>query len=214
MSFLQFVEGPLFYIAIGIFVLAGAWRLFGIVRLGRRKDISPAKGSAAAGFVKGNLRHFFPRSMFARRTWLHVLGGYGFHLGLFAVMFFAAPHIAFFDTRILGFSWPALPRWAFIIVAEIAFAGLIVLWVRRISDPVMRLISDWDDHLGTWLTFLVMLSGCFALQESQTALRAAHMLLVDIWLIYFPFSRLMHAFTFVLSRGHTGATYGRKGMNP
>ncbi len=40
------------------------------------------------------------------------------------------------------------------------------------------------------------------------------MLIVDIWLIYFPFSRLMHAFTFVLSRGNTGAIYGRKGMNP
>ena len=89
-----------------------------------------------------------------------------------------------------------------------------MLWVRRISDPVMRLISDWDDHVGTWLTFLVMLSGCFALQESFVALRVTHMLLVDIWLIYFPFSRLMHSFTFVLSRGHTGATYGRKGMNP
>jgi len=214
MSFLQFVEGPLFYVAIGIFVLAGLWRLIGLIRLGRRKDISPPKGSAVAGFFKGNLRHFFPRAMFAKRTWVHILGGYSFHLGLFALMLFAAPHIAFLDTRILGFSWPALPRWGFILVAELAFAGLIVLWVRRISDPVMRLISDWDDHVGTWLTFLVMLSGCFALQESHIALRATHMLLVDIWLIYFPFSRLMHAFTFVLSRGHTGATYGRKGMNP
>jgi len=88
-----------------------------------------------------------------------------------------------------------------------------VLWVRRFSDPVMRLISDWDDHIGTWLTFLAMLSGCFALGESSVFLRATHMLLIDIWLIYFPFGRLMHAFTFFLSRGNTGATYGRKGMN-
>ena len=91
---------------------------------------------------------------------------------------------------------------------------LIVLWVRRICDPVMRLISDWDDHVGTWLTFLVMLSGCLALQESHDSLRAIHMLLVNVWLIYFPFSRLMHALTFALSRGATGAVYGRKGMNP
>jgi nitrate reductase gamma subunit len=40
------------------------------------------------------------------------------------------------------------------------------------------------------------------------------MLLVNVWLIYFPFSRLMHALTFALSRGATGAVYGRKGMNP
>ena len=213
MSFLEFVEGPLFYVAAAIFVLAGLWRLIGIIRIGRKKDISPPKGSAVAGFIKGNLRHFVPRGIFARPTWVHLLGGYAFHLGLFVLVFFAAPHIKFLDTRILGFDWTAMPRWGFIIAAEIAFAGLIVLWVRRISDPVMRLISDWDDHIGTWMTFLVMLSGCFALQESHDALKATHMLLVDIWLIYFPFSRLMHAFTFFLSRGHTGATYGRKGMN-
>ena len=213
MTFLQFVEGPLFYFSAAVFVLAAAWRVFGLIRMGRKRDISPPKGSAAAGFVKGNLRHFIPRGMFARRTWIHIIGGYSFHIGLFVLFFFGAFHIAFIE-KYLGISWTPLPRWGFILVSEIAFAGLIVLWVRRISDPVMRLISDWDDHVGTWLTFLVMLTGCLALQESHDVLRGIHMLFVDIWLIYFPFSRLMHAFTFVLSRGHTGATYGRKGMNP
>ena len=213
MSFLELVEGPLFNIAAAIFVAASVWRLIAILRIGRKPDISTPKGSAALGFLKGNLRHFLPRGIFARRTWLHILGGYGFHLGLFVLVFFAAPHIAFLNQRILGFDWPALPRWGFILTAELAFAGLIVLWVRRISDPVMRLITGWDDHIGSWLTFLVMLTGCLALQESHAALRATHMLLVDVWLIYFPFSRLFHGFSFVLSRGNTGATYGRKGMN-
>lgn len=213
MSFLEFVEGPLFLVAASVFVLGAFWRVIGIIRIGRKPDISPPKGSAAAGFIKGNLRHFVPRAIFARPTWLHLIGGYGFHLGLFVLVFFAAPHIKFLDERFLGFDWVALPRWGFIIAAQVAFAGLIVLWVRRISDPVMRLISDRADHMGSWMTFLVMLTGCLALQESHDGLKATHMLFVDLWLIYFPFSRLMHAFTFVLSRGNTGATYGRKGMN-
>jgi len=213
MSFLEFVEGPLFLVAAAVFVAGAFWRVIGIVRIGRKPDISPPKGSAAGGFIMGNLRHFVPRGIFARRTWLHLVGGYGFHLGLFVLVFFAAPHIKFLDERILGFSWQAMPRWGFIIAAQVAFAGLIVLWVRRIADPVMRLISDRGDHMGSWLTFLVMLTGCLALQESHDALKATHMLFVDVWLIYFPFSRLMHAFTFVLARGNTGATYGRKGMN-
>lgn len=213
MSLLEFVEGPLFYFAAAVFVIGAVWRIAGILRIGRKPDLAPPRGSAAAGWFKGNLRHFLPRGLFAERTWMHILGGYGFHLGLFALLFFAAPHIAFIE-RLTGLGWPALPHWGFIIAAQIAFAGLIVLWVRRFSDPVMRLISDWDDHVGTWLTFLVMLSGCLALQEAQVSLRILHMGLVDIWLIYFPFSRLMHAFTFALSRGATGAVYGRKGMNP
>ena len=213
MSFLNFVEGPLFTFAAAVFVLAALWRLIGIIRIGRTKDISPPKGSAAAGFIKGNLRHFIPRGIFARRTMVHLVGGYGFHLGLFVLVFFGVYHIDFLNERILGFSWPALPRWAFLLTSAIAFSGLIMLWVRRISDPVMRLISDKDDHIGSWLTFLVMLSGCFALEQAHDSLRATHMLLVDIWLIYFPFSRLMHGFTFFLSRGQSGATYGRKGID-
>jgi nitrate reductase gamma subunit len=194
-------------------VVAALWRLAGIVRIGKKPDLAPARGSARVGFMKGNLRHFLPRGLFAQRTWMHLLGGYAFHLGLFVLFFFAVPHIAFIE-RITGLSWPGLPRWGFIIAAEISFAGLIVLWVRRFSDPVMRQISDWGDHVGSWLTFLVMLTGCLALQEAHDPLRLIHMLFVNIWLIYFPFSRLMHAFTFFLSRGATGANYGRKGMNP
>ena len=59
-----------------------------------------------------------------------------------------------------------------------------------------------------------MLTGCFALGETSAGLRALHMGLVNLWLIYFPFSRLMHAFTFALSRGYTGAIYGRRGITP
>ncbi len=212
MTFLEFVEGPLFYFAAFVFLLGAGWKVLGLLRLGRRPDIAPPNGSAAWGFVRGNLRHFVPRGIFSRRTWLHILAGYAFHVALFVLVFFATFHIAFIE-RFTGLSWPALPRWGFIIVADIAFAGLIALWVRRISDPVMRQITRREDHVSTILTFLVMLTGCLALQESHDSLRATHMLFVNIWLIYFPFSRLMHAFTFVLSRGHTGATYGRKGMN-
>ncbi|MGV6847125.1 MAG: hypothetical protein ACWA5A_01970 [Marinibacterium sp.] len=223
MTILELVEGPLFYIAAAVFLIGAVWRIGGILALGKKKDLAPPRGSAFWGYLKGNLRHFFPRGLFAERTWMHIVGGYSFHIGLFVLLFFAAPHVAFFAARIVAplapglvdaVDWPVLPRWGFIVAAQFAFAGLIVLWVRRMSDPVMRLISDRDDHWGSWLTFLVMLTGCLALQEAHDSLRALHMGLVDIWLIYFPFSRLMHTFTFFLSRGATGATYGRKGMVP
>jgi nitrate reductase gamma subunit len=31
-------------------------------------------------------------------------------------------------------------------------------------------------------------------------------------MVYFPFSRLMHAFTFAFSRAHSGAMFGRRGI--
>jgi nitrate reductase gamma subunit len=40
------------------------------------------------------------------------------------------------------------------------------------------------------------------------------MLSVEACMVYFPFSRLMHAFTFAFSRAYTGASYGRRGVVP
>jgi len=78
---------------------------------------------------------------------------------------------------------------------------------------VMRKISTFDDHAAAILTFVVMLTGCLALLKSHDSLRAIHMLTVCLLMIYFPFSRLMHAFTFPISRAYTGAAMARKGVN-
>ncbi|MDH3790890.1 MAG: hypothetical protein OES41_04035, partial [Rhodospirillales bacterium] len=61
---------------------------------------------------------------------------------------------------------------------------------------------------------VALLTGCLALQESHDSLRALHMLSVEVLMVYFPFSRLMHAFTFAFSRAYTGASYGRRGVVP
>lgn len=214
MTFLEFVEGPLWYVGASVFVLGALWKIVGILRLGRKADLSIPRASAAGGAVKAQFLHFVPHGGFTFRTIYHLVAGYMFHIGLFVVLLFAAPHVEFAQDNITGFAWATVPYWGFIVAAQVSFAGLILLWVRRISDPVMIKISDRDDHVGSWLTFLVMLTGCMALQESVDALRATHMLLVDLWLIYFPFSRLMHAVTFMFSRGYTGAFFGRRGIVP
>jgi nitrate reductase gamma subunit len=214
MTFLELTEGPLWYGAAVIFVIGVLWRLIGILALGAPKDLSEPRGSASGGAVKAILLHSAPHGGFFHRTKFHFFAGYLFHLGLFVLLLFAAPHVLFIEERILGFGWAALPRWGFILAAEAAFAGLILLWLRRLTDPVMRQISDADDHVGTGLTFLALLTGCLALQGSHEILRAVHMLSVELLMAYFPFSRLMHAFTFIFSRAYTGASYGRRGVVP
>jgi nitrate reductase gamma subunit len=135
-----------------------------------------------------------------------------FHLGLFAVLFFAAPHVLFLDEQWLGFGWTALPHWAFILASQFAFLGLLMLWLHRMVNPVSRLISTTGDHVGTILTFVVMLSGCLALLQGFNELRLLHRFCVELFLIYFPFSKLMHTFTFIPSRAFTGAWFGRRGV--
>jgi hypothetical protein len=75
------------------------------------------------------------------------------------------------------------------------------------------LISTLDDHVSAILTFVVMLTGCLALLKGFTELRLLHRFTVELWLLYFPFSSLMHTFTFVPSRAFTGAWFGRRGID-
>jgi nitrate reductase gamma subunit len=213
MSIIELLEGPLWTVSVGVFVVFGAWRLFVILTTGRSLAQARPAGSVGVGAVRAIFGHFLPRRAFLKqgRVWFVTIAGYAFHLGLFALLFFAAPHVAFLRDHLLGFEWPALPRWGFVVAAQVAFAGLIALWVRRFVDPVVRLISRPDDHIAAGLTFFVMLTGCMALGEQSIALRAIHLGFVEIWLIYFPFSSLMHTFTWPLTRGFTGALAGRRG---
>lgn len=207
------IDGPLWYFSLVVFSVGVLWRLAGIV-FGRRKtDLSVPRGSAVPGAVKTVFSRFIPDSHMAPRISVQVVAGYMFHLGLFALMFFAAPHVAFLDEQFLGFSWTPLPHWAFIVASQFAFLGLIILWVRRMTSLVSRLISNLDDHIAAILTFVVMLTGCLALLESFTALRLLHRFSVELLLIYFPFSSLMHTFTFISSRYFTGAWFARRGVS-
>lgn len=210
--FLEFVEGPLWYASATIFVVGVALRLTEVLAKGMRPDLARPRGPGWPGALRTLVSRSWTAKGFTRGATFHLMAGYMFHIGLFVLLFFAAPHLVFIEERILGFAWAAAPHWLFIVAADLAFAGLILLWLRRVMHPVMRKISTFDDHAAAILTFAAMFTGCMALLMSHESLRAIHMLSVCLLLIYFPFSHLMHAFTFALSRAYTGAAMARKGV--
>ncbi len=209
----EFVDGPFWYFSVTVFLVGVVWRFLALLRFGNRRDLSVARASAALGAMRTNLSRFLPRKEVSPRIRVHVVAGYLFHLGLFALLLFAAPHVEFIRERITGFGWAPMPRWAFILASEIAFLGLLILWLHRVLNPVTRLLSRADDHIAAILTFAVMLTGCLALFQSFEGLRVFHLFVAELLLLYFPFSSLMHALMFVPSRGYTGAALGRRGIH-
>ena len=209
--FAQLVDGIFWNIALVVFAVGVSWRMLSIFRVRNKPDYSEPRGSGLAGAIGANLRRFIPRREMISRTRLQVVAGYLFHLGLFALLVFAAPHVLFIEAQ-TGLNWTPMPYWAFIVSAQLAFIGLMLLWFHRVMHPVTRLISDADDHIAAILTFVVMLTGCMALIEEFDGLRVLHRFMVELWLVYFPFSRLMHAFMFIPSRAFTGAWFGRRGV--
>lgn len=210
--FLEFVQGPLWYFASAVFVIGVLWRMVDIFRRGGKKDLAPSQGDGFEGAIMAIVTRSWTVPGFSRGAIFHLFAGYMFHLGLFVLLLFAAPHVEFIERQLLGFAWTPAPHWLFIVAAELAFAGLILMWLRRVLHPVMKQITTLDDHLSVILTFIAMFTGCLALLKSHDTLLAIHMLTVEILMIYFPFSRLMHAFTFWISRGYTGAAMARKGV--
>jgi nitrate reductase gamma subunit len=210
--FLEFVEGPLWYASVAIFLAGVAIRLIEVLAKGTRTELSTPRAPGWPGALRTLVSRSWTTKGFTRGATFHLVAGYMFHIGLFVLLFFAAPHVVFIEERILGFGWAPAPHWQFILAADLAFAGIILLWLRRIMHPVMRKISTFDDHAAAILTFVVLFTGCMALLKSHDSLRAIHMLAVCLLLIYFPFSRLMHAFTFAISRGYTGAAMAPKGV--
>jgi nitrate reductase gamma subunit len=209
---IDFIQGPLWVFATVVFGVGVTLRIGTILFLGVKKDRALSRGSAIYGGVGTVFRRFLPRRENVKTSRFHIIAGYLFHVGLFALLLFAAPHIRFLEEKIFGFGWSPMPHWAFIVSAQAAFTGLILLWLRRIMHPVMRFLSTLDDHLAAGLTFFAMFTGCLALFESYAQLRILHLLSVEILMIYFPFSNLMHAFTFLISRASTGASTGRHGV--
>ncbi len=207
------IDGPLWYFSLAVFSLGVLWQLVSIIFASRKPDLSVARAAAGPAALKTIFSRSLPHREIRPQVTIQYVAGYLFHLGLFALLFFAAPHVVFLEENLLGFGWTPMPHWAFIVSAQAAFFGLIILWLRRMLNPVARLISTTGDHLAAILTFVVMLTGCLALLEGFEALRLLHRFTVELWLIYFPFSALMHTFTFVPSRAFTGAWFGRRGVD-
>jgi nitrate reductase gamma subunit len=85
---------------------------------------------------------------------------------------------------------------------------------RRVTNPVMRMLSNFDDYFSWFITALVIVTGIAATAHiggPYQTLLAVHILSVDALLIWFPFGKLMHAFYIFPSRAINGALLARKG---
>lgn len=207
------IDGLFWYLSLTVFCVGVVWKMLSIIFGKKARDLSVARASPTPAAIRTVFSRFIANEGMAPQIKLQIVAGYMFHLGLFALLFFAAPHVRFLDQNFLGFSWASLPHSAFIIASQFAFLGLLMLWLHRVLNRVSRLISTTSDHIASILTFVVMLTGCLALLESFNELRLLHRFSVELLLIYFPFSSLMHAFTFIPSRAFVGAWFGRRGIS-
>jgi nitrate reductase gamma subunit len=216
MDLLTFARGPGFWFALAVFCLGTTWRIlaFALLRIGHEWS-RPRNGifkSLLTGLLVTGTRSW-PHREFIGRTGAGEALGYSYHLGLFTVVLLFTPHIVFLGS-ILGFTWPGLPSVAVTIVAVLTATLFLAVLFRRVTNPVMRLLSNFDDYFSWVVTMLVLGTGLAAtahLGARYETLLGIHILSFDLLLVWFPFGKLMHAFYIMPSRALNGALLTRKG---
>lgn len=211
---LLWVRGPGFEYAIGIFLVGVCVRLLEILVLGRRPNYAEARGSAMAGGLRAILTRSVPDKGTMARSTFTLSAGYVFHVGLFVVVFFFSPHIMVWN-QLLGAKWPGLPSPVIDAVSVVTLVTLLAVLYHRITSPVMRLLSLPQDYLVWAVTFLPVLTGYLAVHRLMLppkTLLALHIASVEVLLVLFPFTKLMHGFTLILARWYNGAISGYRGV--
>ncbi len=216
MTLFEFARGPALQWSVFIFIAGTLWRLLGVLVLSRGADLS-APRDVFANF-KGYRTVFsraWPHSEFLTATRYQTVVAYVFHFATLGVVIGIVPHIEFIDS-ITGMSWPGLPNAFGAGLGAIALLSLIALVLRRASNPTVY-CSTWDDY-ATWIVVAApLLTGLIAFTHlgfglGYETLLAIHILSAELLFIWFPFSKLMHAYWFVFSRAQSGVAYASKGV--
>jgi nitrate reductase gamma subunit len=208
---LQFARGPALWASVAVLLAGSLWRILGIVRLGAKPDLSePRSTRLLAGAMRGIFARMVPRVEFRLRRKLSFWNGYVYHLGLAVIVFGYLPHIHFVK-RLIGVSWPALPDPVVYVCVGLTFVSLFIALMERLTDPVRRLLSGFDDYFSWAIVVLPLATGMIAIQQSDPLPLAIHLMSVELLFLWLPFGKLAHAFLVFASRGATGAALARKG---
>jgi hypothetical protein len=216
MDLLSFSRGLGLKVAIAIFCMGVAWRILAFVLLKIRRDFNKPRESILKYSIGGlitTMARSWPHREFIGRTGPGEALGYSYHLGLFAVVLLFTPHILFLGS-LFGFTWPGLPSSVITIISVLTLTLFLAVLFRRVTNPVMRMLSNFDDYFSWFVTMLVLVTGLAATAHvgaPYETLLAIHILSVDLLLIWFPFGKLMHAFYIMPSRAINGALLARKG---
>jgi nitrate reductase gamma subunit len=212
---LDWVRGTGLQIATIIFVAGVIIRILEILILGRKANLAEARGSEMSGGLRTMFTRSVPDASTFKRSTFTITAGYIFHIGLFVTIFLFAPHILLIK-NVTGLSWPSLPTPVVDAVAVVSIITLLAILVNRMRNTVLRFLSTWQDYLVWMLTILPLITGYMAFHRigatAQTLL-AIHILSVELLMIAFPFTKLMHTFTLFIARWYNGAISGYRGVN-
>lgn len=210
---LQILENEVQIAALSFMVIIYAVRLIWIFRFSASKEYTYPAGNWKLGVAYSLPNITMPWGMESTRKNLFFYTQFViFHLGVLA---------AIIATFIIPY-WPELfivssIVYTFQIVVGAAFFVGIIRLIRRIINPVMRLISTPDDYFSLILLILWFGAGVFAIPnkfEISEVPLIIFFFLTAFFLIYVPFSKISHYLYYPFTRYYLGKTMGYRDVFP
>lgn len=181
MAPLDFARGPALHWALVIMVAGLFWRAADFAL--RRSETGLYW--ARKGFHVPN------------RRWQ--IDSYAMHAGIIVVLFGFAPHILFIR-ELTGLGWASAPTAVSLFAAAIAVVAMLAVLVHRMIDREPSVFSAFDDYFSWLVVFLAMVTGLLAyphvggtpLARPYAMLLTAHLLSVELLMVWLPFGKLIH----------------------
>ena len=195
-AWLEFARGPLFRLALAIFVL-GLVRHATLTVLAMRKALGKAGDKKLPGPVlrKTTVRWVFPIQAYDEKKTFSIASVI-FHVGVILAPLFLATHVALVE-RTIGLSWPTLPNIVVDILTLAAIVGIVVMFANRLGTAQGRALSRGQDLGILVIVALPFLTGFLAMHPALNPIPfeftlLLHILTADLALLVAPFTKLVH----------------------
>ncbi|MFH1673838.1 MAG: TmcC family electron transfer complex membrane anchor subunit [Pseudomonadota bacterium] len=205
----ELVRGPLAWAAFIIFIAGSLYRIIYMLAGAKKEKVvfphmslKHSLASLVHWVIPFNNQYMKQRPVFTAVS-------FAFHICLVVTPIFLLAHIILWDES-WNISWWSMSDTIADYMTIIVIAGCIFFLYRRLTDPVVKNVTDGSDYLLLAITALPFITGFIAYHQwfDYKTMLIIHILAGEIMLIAIPFTRLSHMLFFVFTRAYFGSEQG------
>jgi nitrate reductase gamma subunit len=206
----DFVRGPLVWAAFIIFIGGTLVKLIRLYLLSRQKDKVIYNHFGLSWALRSIVHFLLPLNRSVANRPIFSALAYAFHIFLLAAPILALAH-AELIWQSWAINWPSLNETLIDYMAVIVILTGVALFVRRLIDPTVKLLTTPTDLALLVATIMPFLTGFLAYHQwalPYNVMVLVHILSAELVLILIPFTKLSHFALFFVTRGIIGMEFG------